>query len=159
LAQLNRHQFEWWALGLVEAMPAQDKQKGADRGVDGIIYFQEKDTDQYHKIVVQVKSGSVGVSQVRDLKGVVEREKAAIGALLTLRAPTRAMKEEAAGADFYESENYPEIRFPKLQILTIAELLAGSSLAYPRWVPSKTFKNAERKRKGPTPEETQGNLL
>jgi site-specific DNA-methyltransferase (adenine-specific) len=156
LAEENRHQFEWWALGMVDAAPAQDKKKGADRGVDGVLYFQEKDDGPYHKIIVQVKSGHVSAREVRDLKGVLEREKAAIGALLTLKPPTRPMKEEAAAAGFYGSELFPEKRFPRLQILTIAELFAGKQLDYPRWVPAKTFKKAARRRKGPAPADRQG---
>jgi site-specific DNA-methyltransferase (adenine-specific) len=156
LAEENRHQFEWWALGLVDAAPAQDKKKGADRGVDGMLYFQEKDDGDYHKIVVQVKSGHVNAAMVRDLKGVLDREKAAIGCLITLKPPTRPMKEEAAAAGFYVSELFPEKRFPRLQILTIAELFAGKLLDYPRWVPPKTFKQAARRRKGPAPADRQG---
>jgi site-specific DNA-methyltransferase (adenine-specific) len=158
LAEENRHQFEWWALGLVDAAPAQDKKKGADKGVDGVLYFQEKDDGPYHKIVVQVKSGHVNAAMVRDLKGVVEREKAAIGALLSLKPPTGPMKEEAAAAGFYVSELFPEKRFPRLQILTIAELFAGKRLDYPPWVPPKTFKKAARQRKGPRDEAKQGQL-
>jgi site-specific DNA-methyltransferase (adenine-specific) len=156
LAEENRHQFEWWALGLVDAAPAQDKKKGADRGVDGVLYFQEKDDGDYHKIIVQVKSGHVSAREVRDLKGVLEREKAAIGCLLTLKPPTRPMKEEAAAAGFYTPAQFPEKRFPRLQILTIAELFAGKLLEYPRWVPPKTFKKAARRRKGPAPADRQG---
>jgi site-specific DNA-methyltransferase (adenine-specific) len=159
LAEENRHQFEWWALDMVEAAPAQDKKKGADRGVDGILYFQEKDDGDYRKIAVQVKSGHVNAAMVRDLKGVLEREKAVIGALLTLKPPTRPMREEAAAAGFYVSELFPEKRFPRLQILTIAELFGGKQLDYPRWVPPKTFKKAARRRKGLTDEEKQRDLL
>lgn len=155
LAETNRHQFEWWALGLIDAAPAQDKRKGADRGVDGVLYFQEKDDGPYQKIIVQVKSGNVNAAMVRDLKGVLPREKAALGCLLTLKPPTRPMKEEAAAAGFYVPEHFPELRFPRLQILTIAELFAGRQLEYPRWVPPKTFKKAARRRKGPTPEQQQ----
>jgi site-specific DNA-methyltransferase (adenine-specific) len=155
LAETNRHQFEWWALGLIDAAPAQDKRKGADRGVDGVLYFQEKDDGPYQKIIVQVKSGHVNAAMVRDLKGVLPREKAALGCLLTLKPPTRPMKEEAAAAGFYVPEHFPELRFPRLQILTIAELFAGRQLEYPRWVPPKTFKKAARRRKGPTPEQQQ----
>jgi site-specific DNA-methyltransferase (adenine-specific) len=158
LAEENRHQFEWWALDMVDAAPAQDKKKGADQGVDGVLYFQEKDDGPYHKIVVQVKSGHVNAAMVRDLKGVVEREKAAIAALLTLKPPTRPMREEAAAAGFYVSELFPEKRFPRLQILTIAELFAGQRLDYPPWVPPKTFKKAARRRKGPKDEAKQGQL-
>jgi site-specific DNA-methyltransferase (adenine-specific) len=159
LAQINPFQFEWWALAKVGAIPAQDKRKGPDRGVDGQIFFQEKDGGKFHKIVLQVKSGKVGAAQVRDLKGAMEREKAAIGALITLKPPTRAMKEEAAAAGVYESEYFPQASFPRLQIITIAEAFAGKQLEYPRWVPNKTIKNAARQRKGPAPEDKQGNLL
>ena len=106
-----------------------------------------------------MKSGHVGSPQVRDLKGVLEREKAAIGALITLKPPTKAMKEEAAAAGFYVPEQFPEQRFPRLQILTIAELFAGKKLEYPQWAPPETFKKAARRRKGPSDEERQGELL
>ena len=58
--------------------------------------------------------------------------------------------KEAVPADYYVSELFPEPRFPRLQILTIAELFAGKQLEYPRWVPPKTFKKAARRYKGPT---------
>jgi len=159
LAEVNRHQFEWWALGLVDAAPAQDKKKGADRGVDGVIYFKDDAGGAHKKIIVQVKSGAVGSPHIRDLKGVLEREKAAIGALITLKPPTKAMREEAAAADFYVWEGPPVKRFPRLQILTIAELFAGKKLEYPWWAPPETFKKAARRRKGPTDQERQGELL
>jgi site-specific DNA-methyltransferase (adenine-specific) len=158
LAAENRHQFEWWALGLVDAAPAQDKKKGADKGVDGVLYFQETDDGPYHKVIVQVKSGHVGAKEVRELEGTRQQEKAEVAALLTLKPPTRPMKE-AAPADYYVSALFPDLRFPRLQILTIAELFAGKQLEYPRWVPPKTFKRAARRRKGPTDEEKQQGLL
>ena len=158
LAEVNRHQFEWWALGLVDAAPAQDKKKGADKGVDGVLYFQEKDDGPYHKLIVQVKSGHVGAKEVRELEGTRRQEKAEIAALLTLKPPTRPMKE-AAPADYYVSALFPDLSFPRLQILTIADLFAGKQLEYPRWVPPKTFKKAARRRKGPTDQERQGELL
>ncbi|MBW2135122.1 MAG: restriction endonuclease, partial [Deltaproteobacteria bacterium] len=133
LATLNRHQFEWWALGLVEARPAQDKRKGADTGIDGIIYFFDDNSGQAKKIVVQVKSGNVTVSQLRDLKGVMEREKAAIGVFITLKEPTKPMLGEAAAAGFYEPEYFPGHQYPRLQILSITDLL---------------FKKAQRQPKG-----------
>jgi hypothetical protein len=158
LAAENRHQFEWWALGMVDAAPAQDKKKGADKGVDGVLYFQETDDGPYHKVIVQVKSGHVGAKEVRELEGTRQQEKAEVAALLTLKPPTRPMKE-AAPADYYVSALFPDLRFPRLQILTIAELFAGKQLEYPRWVPPKTFKRAARRRKGPTDEEKQQGLL
>ena len=155
LAEENRYQFEWWALGLVDARPAQDKKKGADTGIDGYINFFDDDSGKAKTIVVQVKSGNVAASQIRDLKGVLERERAVIGAFLTLKEPTKPMREEAAAAGFYEPEHFSG-QYPRLQILTIEELLNGKELQYPRMA-TGTFKKAQRKRKGPQPE--QGKML
>jgi len=92
-----------------------------------------------------MKSGHVNVNQVRDLEGVLGREKAAIGALITLREPTKPMLTEAAATGFYESKEFPG-RYPRLQILTIAELLAGKKIEFPEHR-VETFAKAERKTK------------
>ena len=145
LKEISPHQFEWWAVDLVNARPARDHKKGADTGIDGYIPFFDDKSGQAKQVIVQVKSGYVGVNHVRDLKGVLEREKAAIGALITLREPTRPMLTEAAATGFYESKDFPG-RYPRLQILTIAELLAGKKLEYPAHR-VETFAKAERKTK------------
>jgi len=147
LAEHDRYQFEWWALGKVAARPAQNKQKGADSGVDGYLYFIDDNSGKARTIIVQVKSGNVARAHIATLKGDMEREKAVIGAFITLQEPTRPMKKEAAGAGFYKPEHFPEKRCPRLQILTIEELLNGKQLQYPRVAPEVTFKKAERKRK------------
>ena len=148
LAQQDRYQFEWWALGLVDARPAQDKKKGADRGVDGHIYFFDDNSGKAKQIIVQVKSGNVSAPQVRDLTGVLQREKAAIGLFITLREPTRPMIQEAAAAGLYTPEYFPDQRFPRVQIFTIAELLQGKQAQYPRYAPTATFRQASRRQKG-----------
>ena len=145
LKNIDPYQFEWWAVDLVDARPAKDRKKGADRGVDGYINFLDDKSGLAKKVIVQVKSGHVGVNNIRDLKGAMEREKAAIGALVTLREPTAAMLTEAASAGFYQSEGFRE-KYPRLQILTIAELFDGKPLRYPRHR-VETFKKAERKGK------------
>lgn len=149
LAEENRYQFEWWALGKVGARPAQDKKKGSDKGIDGYIYFFDDASEtKAKKIVVQVKSGHVGVNQIRDLKGVMEREKAEIGAFITLKEPTKPMKTEALAKGFYEPEIYNGKRsFQRIQILTIKEILEGKQLEYPK-LGIGTFKKAKRKMKG-----------
>ena len=159
LARQNRYQFEWWALGLVDARPAQEKKKGADTGIDGIINFIDDPSGKAKRLIVQVKSGKVLVNQVRDLKGVLEREKAAIGAFISLAQPTGPMSKEADTAGLYEPAHLQGLTFPRLQILTIEELFAGKKLQYPRIAPDVTFKKAPRQRKGPTPEDKQNNLL
>ena len=140
----GRYQFEWWALGLMEARPSHDGRRGADSGIDGYINFFDDNSGRSKRVIVQVKSGNVSVSQIRDLKGVLERENAEIGVFVTLRAPTRPMLTEAASTGFYEPEHFPNFRFPRLQILTIEDLLAGISVEYPRVAPTTTFRRAPR---------------
>ncbi len=147
LAEQNRYQFEWWALGLVDARPAQDKRKGADRGVDGYINFFDDNSGKAKTVAVQVKSGHVNAAYIRDLKGVLEREKAPVGILITLEEPTEPMLKEATIAGFYEPEHFPGQQYPRLQILTIRELLEGKEAQYPHMAPSATFKRAQRHRR------------
>jgi DNA modification methylase len=148
----GRYQFQWWAVGLVNGRPAQDKKKGKDTGIDGFAYFFDDASNVAKKIIIQVKSGHVKSGDIRDLKGVLEREKAQIGAFITLKSATKDMMKEAISAGFYESEHYG--KFPKLQILTIEELLNGARLQYPQTGGSATFKRAERQTKRKT--EQQG---
>ena len=146
LARHDRYQFEWWALGLVDARPAQDKRRGADSGIDGYINFFDDNSGRAKRIVVQVKSGNVNVSQIRDLRGVAEREHAEIGIFITLSSPTRPMLHEALASGFYVPEHFPDLQFQRLQILTIEELLAGKVAEYPRVAPQATFRRAPRRR-------------
>ena len=97
-------------------------------------------------------------SQIRDLKGTINRENAAIGVFITLEEPTRPMKTEAVTAGFYEPKDFPAKKCPRLQIFTINELLEGKRVDYPRLRREATFKQAERKPKG-KPEEQMKSLL
>ncbi|MDR1850357.1 MAG: restriction endonuclease, partial [Zoogloeaceae bacterium] len=128
LARRDKYQFQWWACSLVNAQPYQGKKKGADGGIDGMIFFQDG-SKTHKKIVVSVKGGeNVEVRMIRELAHVVEREKAAIGLFVTLAQPTKAMTTEAVKAGYYTSPANGEA-FRKLQILTIAGLLNGSERA------------------------------
>ncbi|MCP5059365.1 MAG: restriction endonuclease [bacterium] len=128
LAKDDPYQFQWWILGLVGARPTEQK-KGADRGIDGCLYFNEGGRrSETKEIVLSVKAGRTGVAHVRDLRGVLEREGATIGALLTMQDPTKAMISEAAAAGLYES---PWGKHPRIQILTAKQLLNGLRLDYP----------------------------
>ena len=127
LAASDPYQFQWWALGLVGARPAEGK-KGADQGIDGRIYFHEGDTGKTKQVILSVKAGKLHAPYVRDLRGVIDREKAEIGVLITFDEPTKAMRAEAASAGFYNS---PWGQHPRLQIMTVGELLAGKRLDIP----------------------------
>lgn len=124
LASRDKYQFQWWACSLVNAQPYQGKKKGSDGGIDGLIFFQDDETGA-KKIIVSVKGGEhVSVTMVKDLIATVEREKAAIGLFITLAEPTKPMATEAVSAGFYKS---PKGDFPKIQILTIDDLLSGKA--------------------------------
>ena len=147
LAKQDPYQFQWWALGLVRARPVEQK-KGADRGIDGRLYFHDEGKGGKTKqIIFSVKAGSVTVSQVRDLVGVINREQAQIGAFLSLEPPTSPMRQEAASAGFYES---PWGKHPRIQLLTIEDLLGGKSIDYPHQAADVTFKKAQRVRYNPS---------
>ena len=149
-ANEGRYQFEWWALSLVGAKPVGGQtgskrgKKGADKGIDGLINFFEQDDKgkaKARKVIVQVKSGGVKAGDIRDLKGVLEREKAAIGVFITLELPTQPMLKEALAAGWYESDFWDK-QYRKLQILSIRDLLGGDGVDMPPQ--HGTFKQAER---------------
>lgn len=155
LAHDNRYQFQWWALSLVQARPigspspsqgegrgeGRTGKKGADKGVDGVITFIDDPREKPKRALVQVKSGHVKSGDLRDLRGAVEREDAAMGIFITLEPATREMETEAVAAGFYHS---PLVKrdFAKIQILTIEELLKGEEVKMP--IVRGTFKQAER---------------
>ncbi len=157
LAHQDRYQFELWALGLVGARHA-GTGRGADRGIDGVLHFHEPaGGSPTREIVLSVKSGHVTPAYVRDLRGVVEREEAAIGVLITLEEPSQKMREEAASAGFWSPAHNPELRFPRIQILTIEELLAGRGIDCPYLRHgTATFRRAPRDRR---PEAETGKLI
>jgi hypothetical protein len=145
LAEEDKYQFQWWALGLVGARPVEQK-KGADHGVDGKILFRDDPkAAKPEQIVIQVKGGETGVKDVRDLRGVLDREKAAIGILISLQAATGPMETEAASVGFYEHKTNKQ-KFPRLQLRTVKELMAGKGIERPSTVAAtdETFKKAPK---------------
>lgn len=142
LAKQDRYQFQWWALGFDGARPTEsEKKKGRDEGIDGYIYFYDE-PGKTKKIIIQVKSGHVNPSQIRDLRGTLERVRAQIGVFITLKEPTAGMKKEALSSGFYKSPGWNR-DYPRIQILTIEELLEGKRIDYPPKT-NVTFKKAER---------------
>ncbi len=146
LAEQDKYQFQWWTLGLCGARPAEQK-KGADRGIDGRLYFHDDDSGKSKQILFSVKAGGVTVSQVRDLRGTLEREKAEIGVFLCFESPTKPMMKEAAEAGFYKSTDGTS--YPRMQVLTVEQLLRGQQVQYPLHRRDATFKQAPRSRPAP----------
>jgi hypothetical protein len=127
------------------------KKGGPDRGIDGVIPIVVGGTTEepnYGRAIVSVKGGEhVGVAMVRDLVGVLEREKEPIGILLTLTPPTKDMVTEAAAAGFYESELWKK-KFQRVQIITAEEMLAGTGPDIPPWGKTPFAKAPTEKEKG-----------
>src|SRR5438309_7787496 len=145
LAENDKFQFEYWALSLIGARPLKEGDgKGADRGVDGLLYYYEterkdlinrvkedaptlrKDAAYREKIIVQVKGGGVGRNDVATLVGDVNNQKAAGGVLITLERPSKQMRTETADAGRYTSRLWHDKDYPRIQILTVDGLLNGS---------------------------------
>jgi len=145
LAELDKFQFQHWALSLIGARPRKEGEgKGADRGVDGLLYYYETkrtdipgkiredaplyktDSPYREKIIVQVKGGGVNRSDVATLLGDAENQKAAGGVLITLEKPSKQMRMEAADAGRYSSKLWHDKDYPRIQILTVEGLLNGT---------------------------------
>jgi site-specific DNA-methyltransferase (adenine-specific) len=143
LAERDKYQFQWWAVSLVDAVPQGGRKKGMDRGIDGIRWVRTGPKEgEFEKIQVSVKGGeNVGAAMLRDLKGTIERENALGGLFVTLAEPTREMTREAAAAGFFDTSFG---RHPKIQVLTIAALLAGQKPDLPSTGSGEGFKKAQK---------------
>ncbi len=149
LAEQDRYEFQYWANSLVNAQPLEvgksgKGKKGADGGIDGVIRFIDDDTGKVKRVLVSVKSGNVQRRDVADLKNAVDREKAEMGLFITLQPSSKPMREEALAAGSYESPWWGRA-YPKCQIITIEELLAGKE---PQMPPMRaTFLRSQRLRR------------
>ncbi|MEK7653631.1 MAG: DNA methyltransferase [Patescibacteria group bacterium] len=156
-------EFEYWALDLVDAMPAQSKSKenmrGADKGIDGIITFHKNIINgngngagngngngkwEYGKAIVQIKGGGVQRNQIATLKSDVEREKADAGIFITLEKPTKPMISEAVDAGVFTTPITGKMEFPKIQIITVEELLRERKPNLPQGLVKNYYKEAKR---------------
>lgn len=155
----DAYQFQWWAISLVNAQPYQGKKKkGADSGIDGVIYFDDFDSVKSEsvikKIIVSVKGGkNVNVSMIRDLRGTMEANKASMGFFITLTSPTKPMQQEATKAGFYQAGNGKQ--YPAIQIFSIEGLINGEERAeyYDLSWGKSTFKQAQKEK------ESNGNQM
>src|SRR5258707_14057213 len=101
LATGGRYQFQWWSPSLIRARPlggqegSREGKKGSDKGIDGVIAFIDDNAGKAKRVLVQVKSGHVNSSHIRDLKGTLQREQAAIGVFITLEPPSKYITTKA----------------------------------------------------------------
>jgi len=150
LAESDKYNFQNWIIILLKAKHApnktKEKFKGKDYEIDGIITYSEindKFKTEYKNLIISVKGGGISSKDIRDLNGVIGREKASGGIFVTLHEPTKDMLKEAAQSGTY---NYQNKDYPKLQICLVEDLLNGNM---PKVPDSKeepeNYKKAERK--------------
>lgn len=109
--------FQNWAVERIGGFPA--RKKVADRGVDGRLYFETR--EGLRDMVLSVKGGGIRPTDIRDLRGVLEREDTAdMAGFISLREPSHAMLKEAAEAGTFE---YQGVEYPRIQLLTVREVL------------------------------------
>jgi DNA modification methylase len=115
-------EFERWCVMQVDGQP-NEKQVG-DRGIDGVIRIPIDAKGNSHRVLVSVKGGATNPAHVRELVGTVESQKAAMGIFVCMRQPTNAMYEAANHSGIYR---YPVNgqSYPRVQIISVGELLAG----------------------------------
>lgn len=143
LAARDKYQFQWWAVSLVGAVPFGGRRKGADGGIDGILYVRP-DGRRPERALVSVKGGShVGVGMIRDLHSAMVREKAPFAVFITAALPTAAMEREAAAVGRLHAEATGR-GYARLQILTLAELFAGRRPDLPLVDGDAPFRRARR---------------
>ena len=145
LAARDKHQFELWALSVVDADPWKGGRKGADTGIDGIIWFKP-DSRTTEKAIVEVKGATTGVKDIGRLAQVIEREGAKIGVFITAQPPTRAMERDAAAVGIWENPQTGKT-YPRLQIITLAELFQNKRPNLPTSIESAGRK-AKREERG-----------
>ena len=140
----TRKEFEKWAVLTYSNNRATiNQKKGADKGIDGIAYFK-KNADENEKVILQVKSGNVKSGDIRDLLGTITTEGAAIGILITLKAPTKDMIKAAKEAGIYQSI-YRSNPMDKIQIVTIEEIIETEKrLDVP--LPEEVLRSAEKQK-------------
>jgi len=146
----DRKAFEVWAVAKIDGIP--NDKKGADKGIDGRIPFKP-DGKTTKFAVVSVKSGKLKADDIRSLMAVAKREETSslgFGVLVVLKPATAGMKADAASAGTVEMHGH---RYPRVQILTVEEILKGKKPHLPLTAPSMG------KRKKAALADIQGSLL
>ncbi|NMM43876.1 site-specific DNA-methyltransferase [Rhodospirillaceae bacterium KN72] len=145
LAEKDKYQFQWWANYLFNPHALREQKRGADRGVDGELYFPNGPGRPWGRMLTSVKGGdNIGPAMVRDFRGVLDREKAELGLFISLRRPTKSMVAEAASAGLAKTVHGS---IPRLQIVSIEDWFSGKKPQLPpvEHLPSAAFSSTARK--------------
>lgn len=126
-----RKEFEKWAvLTYTNNRAVINDKKGADKGIDGVVYFAIA-PGQTARMVIQVKSGGANRGTIATLHGDMEREKAELATLITMDEPTKPMIEEAKSVGVYEHSLMGRC-YDRIRIVTVREMIEqGTRLDLP----------------------------
>lgn len=158
LAARDKYQFQFWSVArLGGTSRGGENRKGADAGVDGVLAFPDMNPEktgkaavEWRQVIISVKGGSTGPNDVRDLIGTVENEGAAMGVLVTVGKPTKAMTDAAASAGVFRS-NYDTKGYAKIQIITAGEIVHGKGINMPPRAGTTQYAPAPRAKRGSQP--------
>jgi len=144
LWEQNPFAFEDWWLTELEVFATTYGKKGADKGIDGIGQYSIPKFDESVKVGFQVKGGKVQSKDIDALFGAITKHKYNMGVLLTRYNPTKPMLNSAT--QFGQFEAVYGYKYPKIQIMTLAEFFSGKQLNLPK--DNITFKSAATIGKG-----------
>lgn len=145
--------FERWAVSLLDATPHERAKQRGDKGVDGVArfeYSQSAGVRKHGRIIISVKGGQqLNPAMVRDLGGTMQTQRAELGVLITLAQPTRGMLDVANTSGYWERPDNHQ-SFPRIQVVTISELLEGR---FPK-LPDRTLPYVQAKRAKPAAQQS-----
>ena len=128
----GRYQFQYWAIEKVNGFAS--TKKSGDGGIDGSIYFYKDEKKTLGRMILSVKSNkSVTVSMIRDLIGTMENNKADMAGFICYAKPTKDMLNEAKKAGYFKLKYglFEDVEYPKVQILTIEDILNNKEFKLP----------------------------
>ena len=127
----DKYHFQQWAVEQADGFVT--TKRTADGGIDGRIYFAVPDAKELQSMVVEVKGGAnVTIESLRALKGVLDYDNALMAGLI-IREPLGAVKARNFNR-FMADAGMIELwgnEYPRMQILTVEEILEGFRFATP----------------------------
>ena len=132
----DKYHFQKWAVEQVDGFVT--ARKSGDGGIDGRLYFAMPQEDAWERdplrsMVIEVKGGTnVGIDVVRNLRGILEREDAEMAGLIVLEEPGNK-KRASFGRElaFAGDLAVHGTTYPRMQLLTVSEILAGKRFTTP----------------------------
>ena len=131
LWERDKYHFQKWAVEQIEGFVT--TKRSADGGVDGRVYFAVPHAQELQSMVIEVKGGAnVGINVLREIKGVFDYDTALLAGLIILH-PIKDTKARNFARFMAEAGTLDilGIPYPRMQILTVAEILNGKRFETP----------------------------